>query len=88
VDLITEFPPEPEPIVEQGVVVGPPAFLCDPAVRSIVHDPVGGLAELPAIAGDDGGWSTWAYAALAGGLAAVIAAVTAGAWFARRRWVR
>ena len=46
--------------------------------------PVGGLAELPEISGSSGP----PYAALAGGLAAAVLALTAGAWYARRRWVR
>jgi hypothetical protein len=50
-------------------------------------DPVGGIAELPDVAGDSGS-STGAYAGLAGGLAAAVLALTAGAWYARRRWIR
>ena len=50
-------------------------------------DPVGGLAELPDVAGDSGS-SAGTYAALAGGLAAALIALTAGAWYARRRWSR
>jgi hypothetical protein len=46
--------------------------------------PVGGLAELPTAGGSSGG----NYAALAGGLAAALAAITAGAWYARRRFSR
>jgi len=46
---------------------------------------VGGIAELPDLAGDSGS-PTGTYAGLAGGLAAAaLAALTAGAWFARRR---
>jgi hypothetical protein len=48
---------------------------------------VGGIAELPDVASDSGS-STGTYAALAGGLAAAIAALGAGAWYARRRWAR
>ena len=47
-------------------------------------DPVGGIAQLPDVAGDSGS-STGTYAALAGGLAAAVLALTAGAWYARRR---
>ena len=52
---------------------------------------VGGIAELPDIAqapASHSGPSTGTYAALAGGLAAAIVALGAGAWYARRRWVR
>ncbi len=54
---------------------------------AVTHDPVGGFASLPEIAGES---STPAgtYAALAAGLAAGILAVAAGLWYARRRWVR
>ncbi len=48
---------------------------------------VGGLAELPQVAGDSGS-STGAYAPLAGGLAAAAVALTAGGWYARRRGIR
>jgi len=65
------------------------------------HDtspPVGGIAELPNLAGTSpqeaaspaggSGWSAGGYAALAGGLAAVIVVLGAGTWYARRRWLR
>jgi hypothetical protein len=48
---------------------------------------VGGVAELPDVASDSGS-STGTYAALAGALAAAFVALSAGAWFARRRWAR
>ncbi len=58
---------------------------------------VGGIAELPALAGPSGeeadahagesGWCVASYGALAGGLAAVVA-MAAGTWYARRRWLR
>ena len=54
---------------------------------SLPPPPVGGIAELPDV-GSDSGWSAGAYAALAGGLAAALLALTAGAWYARRRWLR
>ena len=50
-------------------------------------DPVGGIAELPDVA-EGSRSSAGAYAALAGGLAAAAVALTAGAWYARRRWLR
>jgi hypothetical protein len=59
---------------------------------------VGGIAELPGLAGtsaeqaaaptEGSGWSSASYAALAGGLAAVLVVLSAGAWYARRRWLR
>jgi len=48
------------------------------------NDPVGGIAELPDLAGDSGS-SAGTYAALAGGLAAAVLALSAGVWYARRR---
>jgi len=48
---------------------------------------VGGIAELPDVASDSGS-SAGTYAALTGGLAAAVLALTAGAWYARRRWMR
>jgi hypothetical protein len=46
--------------------------------------PVGGLAELPDTAGSSGP----NYALLAGAIAAAVVALTASAWYARRRWSR
>jgi hypothetical protein len=58
---------------------------------------VGGIAELPHIAGasaeeagapaEGSGWSAGRYAALAAGLAAAFA-IAFGGWYARRRWLR
>ena len=58
---------------------------------------VGGIAELPVLAGTSyeqagapagaSGWSAGAYAALAAGLAAAVLALGGGAWYARRRWL-
>jgi hypothetical protein len=79
VDLETELSVEPD------VVVGAAQLLCEPAAESVLG-PAGGLAELPEVASGSGS-STGTYAALAGGLAAVLA-LTAGAWYARRRWAR
>jgi hypothetical protein len=60
--------------------------------------PVGGIAELPDIgrasaeqtgaAPGGSGWSAGGYAALSAGLVAAVLAVAAGAWYARRRWLR
>ena len=46
--------------------------------------PAGGIAQLPDIAGA----SDPPYATIAGGLAAAALTLTAGAWYARRRWGR
>jgi hypothetical protein len=46
--------------------------------------PVGGIAELPEVSGSSGP----NYVVLAGLAAAVVAALGAGAWYARRRWGR
>jgi hypothetical protein len=60
--------------------------------------PVGGIAELPAVAGGPAGeagmsaggsgWSAGAYAALASAGAAAGVALVLGGWYARRRWLR
>jgi hypothetical protein len=65
---------------------------------TVVKMAVGGIAEGPGLTGtsagelgaSDGGsgWSAGAYAALAAGLAAVVVALSAGAWYARRRFSR
>jgi len=52
---------------------------------------VGGIAELPDMAQAPAAQSASSespYAALAGGLVAAALALTAGAWYARRRWLR
>ena len=87
--------PDPIPLYnESGVQVA--------TVTSTFHTPnpvpVGGIAELlpPAApsAGEAGapaegsGWSAGNYAALAGGLAAAVMAISVGAWYARRRFSR
>lgn len=57
-------------------------------------EPVGGIAEVvggadaPLSPTSGSGTSTATYAALAGGIAAVVLAIGAGGWYARRRWVR
>jgi hypothetical protein len=48
--------------------------------------PVGGIAELPEVGEDDS--SGRIYMALVGIAAAALVALTAGAWYARRRWAR
>jgi hypothetical protein len=79
---------------QQGGGLSPPHTV---NVR-FVGPAVGGIAELPDFAGTSGkeagvasegsGWSAGNYVALAGGLAAATLAVIAGAWYARRRWLR
>jgi hypothetical protein len=59
---------------------------------------VGGIAELPGISAassqeagrpsEGSGWSSAAYAELAGGVAAAAVLITVGGWYARRRWLR
>jgi len=53
--------------------------------------PVGGIAELPDVAPAQASWANpraGSYGALAGGAAAVVVVLVAGAWYARRRWGR
>ena len=59
--------------------------------------PVGGIAELPALAGTSAGQSdamreeggaSAVHAALAASVAAAVVTIGAGAWYARRRWLR
>jgi hypothetical protein len=55
---------------------------------------VGGIQALPEVAAsassaaDSSDSSARIYGALAGGLAAAVVAITAGTWYARRRWLR
>jgi len=77
VNLETLFGTEP------AVPVGLAQLLCEPAGRHM-ETKVGGIAELPQVGGDSG-WSTGAYAALAGGLAAAVLALAAGVVYAKRR---
>ena len=58
------------------------AFDLPPACQD--SEAVGGVAELPEVSGSSGA----NYIALAGLAAAALAALTAGTWYARRRWVR
>jgi hypothetical protein len=68
------------------------------ALKCLITSYVGGIAEVPGVAGTSAeqagalaqgsGWSTGAYAALAAGLAAAAVALSAGAWYARRRFSR
>jgi hypothetical protein len=63
-----------------------------------VPTPIGGIAELPSLAGASGedvgesaggsGWSAGGYAALAGGLAAAAIVIAGGGWYARRRLLK
>jgi len=70
-----------------NLVPGDTNNFADVFVDPPTADPVGGLAELPDVAGASGS-SAGTYAAVAGGLAAALLALTAGAWYARRRWGR
>ena len=61
------------------------------AYNSLIPQPVGGIAELPDIArrpASAADASSGDAAALAVGLAVALAALTTGAWYARRRWGR
>jgi hypothetical protein len=90
VNLTTQFG------VEANVTVLAPSLLCVPAIKEVTG--VGGIAELPPLAGtsaeeagapaEGSGWSSASYAALAAGLAAAAVVLSAGAWYARRRWLR
>jgi len=92
VNLLTQFGPEP------NVPVSLPTRLCVPATKTVIGPAVGGIAEGPGLAGTSGeeagasaessGWSSASYAALAGGLAAAVVVLSAGAWYARRRLLR
>jgi len=91
VNLLTQFGPEP------NVPVSLPTRLCVPAIKTVIGPAVGGIAEGPGLAGtsaeagtavESSGWSAARYAALAGGLAAAIVALSAGWWYARRRSLR
>jgi hypothetical protein len=67
-------------------------------IRVVTLSPlVGGIAEPPPLAGsaeqsgapgEGSGWSGRNYGAPAAGLAVALLALTAGAWYARRRWGR
>lgn len=69
-----------------------------PSLPAAAWGAVGGIAELPDLAGtlpeeatvpaEGSGWSAGSYAALAGGLAAAAIAIAGSAWYARRRWLR
>jgi len=54
------------------------------AINEACSDAVGGTAELPDVSGSAGR----NYGALAGLAAAALAALAAGGWYARRRWLR
>jgi hypothetical protein len=77
----------------EAVSVTPTATATPPPLA-----PVGGIVGLPALAEppsaasgtppDGSGWATGAYAALAAVVAVAAAALGAGGWYARRRWLR
>jgi hypothetical protein len=84
-------------IAQQGGGVSPPRTVN----VLFVGPPVGGIAELPDLgpassqgagaSSEGSGWSGWSagsHAALVGALAAAALATVAGAWYARRRWLR
>jgi len=53
-------------------------------IGDVCDIPVGGIAELPEVSDS----SARIYIALAGLAAAALVALTASAWYARRRWLR
>jgi hypothetical protein len=59
-----------------------------PGVGGTVRLPPVVAYPAPAAPAGDSGWTARANAALAGGLATVAVAIAAGAWCARRRWLR
>ena len=67
------------------------ALRADPAGETYViygaaSQPVGGIAELPDVA-EGSEWPVPNCIALVAGLAAALPALTAGAWYGRRRWL-
>jgi len=96
VDAVEAAPPHVQPCAPGILTYGTSSDPLDPG--SPGGAPVGGIAELPAVAGtsaeeagvpaEGSGWSAGAYAGLAVGLAATVLATIAGAWHVRRRWLR
>jgi hypothetical protein len=86
VNLTTQFG------IEAGIPVGPPSLLCAPAIKTAFA--VGGVAQLPAASGasslaeESGGLSAGAYAAMIAGVAGAALVLSAGAVYARRRWLK
>jgi hypothetical protein len=77
------------PVIVQDIVALPeptPTIEPTPTAEPTPVDPVGGIAEVPGVAG--GASSTRSYTALAGVAGGVLVALTAGVWYARRRWLR
>lgn len=68
-----------------------------PAAATPTPGTVGGVAELPGVAGasaeqagasaEGSGWSAGGHAAVAGVVAVVAVVIAAGGWYARRRWL-
>jgi hypothetical protein len=96
VDAVEAAPPSVQPCAPGIPSFGTSSDPLDP--DSGGGPPVGGIAELPALAAasaedagtsvHDSGWSAGGYAALAGGVAAAAAVMAGVAWYARRRWLR
>jgi hypothetical protein len=83
--------PDPSSADPVPVAAGGECAHIDAALR-LAGLPVGGIAELPLVEPEaivDGSDSSVGNAAaLAGGLAVAVLATVAGAWYARRRWLR
>jgi len=86
--LLTQFGP-----YQEVQVIGPPRELCLPVLKTVVDTSIGGIAEAPDADASaleatttTGGSSTTTYAVIAG-IAAGIALLGAGGWYARRRWL-
>jgi len=96
VDAVEGAPPTVQPCAPGDPSLGTSSDPLDP--DSPGGPAVGGIAELPAVAGtstetagmpDEGsGWSVVACAALAGSVAGAATLMAGGAWYARRRWLR
>jgi hypothetical protein len=65
----------------------PPTPTRPPGVGGTVKLPPGAVAAESGAPADGSGSAVGSYAALAGGIAAAVVALTAGGWYARRRWL-
>jgi hypothetical protein len=75
----TNTPVPPTPV--------PPTPTRPPGVGGAVKLPPAAIAAESSAPADGSGSAVGSYAALAGGIAAAVVALTAGGWYARRRWL-